>query len=193
MTLYESIARKIKSRTWRRHAHAAEPAHHYSEALAVTDSSRSVHYSLMAGQRALVAYAYQEALSHFKRGMQAKGVPLEGTEPVSDAEEATLLLGLGRSQLATIERREFPAAIGNLTKAFDFYAKVGEVSQAVAVAETPLPTASGPLVGAANLTEWALELVSPDSREAGQQQAVSQPKDSKRATTSGRKICFSKQ
>ena len=148
-------------------AHAAELAHHFAEADAVADSGKLVHYSLLAGQRALVTYAYEEALSHFERGMQAKEVPWEGTEPASDAEEAALLFGLGRSQLATVERREFPAAIGNLTKAFDFYAKVGEVGQAVAVAETPLPTASGLLVGAADLTERALDLVSPDSRAAG--------------------------
>jgi len=148
-------------------AHAAELAHHFAEAESVHGTAKLVRYSLLAGERALATFAWEEALSHCRQGLQAKGVPLEGTEPASDAAEAALLFGLGRAQMATLERQEIPAAIRNLTRAFDYYAKVGDEGQAVAVAETPLPSASGLLVGAAQLTERALELVSPDSMAAG--------------------------
>ncbi|MFQ6030749.1 MAG: hypothetical protein ACE5Q6_25035, partial [Dehalococcoidia bacterium] len=146
--------------------HAAELAHHFAEAQTVLGTEKLVRYSLLAGQRALGTYAYEEALSHFQRGLQAKSVPLEGTEPVLDAEAAALLFGFGRAQM-TGERHEIPGAISNLTRAFDYYAKVGDVGQAVAVAETRLPSNAGLLVGASQLVSRALELVPPDSSAAG--------------------------
>ncbi|MFQ6026168.1 MAG: helix-turn-helix transcriptional regulator [Dehalococcoidia bacterium] len=147
-------------------SHASELAHHFSQAEAVLGSEKLVKYSLLAGDHALGAYAYEEALSHFQRGLQAKGTPPDGTEPVRDGEEAALLFGLGRAQMTGM-RQEIPGAINNLTRAFDYYAKVGDVDQAVAVAETPLPNAGGLMVGAAQLTARALELVPSDSRAAG--------------------------
>ena len=81
----------------------------------------------------MATYANEEALGHFERALAAKGVPLSGTEPASDSETATLLFGLGRAQLATLERQQFQEAVGNLRRAFDCFAEAGDVPRAVAV------------------------------------------------------------
>ena len=41
-------------------AHAAELAHHFAEAQTVLGSEKFVHYSLLAGERAMVSYAHEE-------------------------------------------------------------------------------------------------------------------------------------
>jgi predicted ATPase len=79
-------------------AHAAELAHHFAEAEPVLGIEKLVNYSLLAGERALAAYAWEEAQAHFQRGLAAKGVPLEDAEPAEDAESARLLFGLGRAR-----------------------------------------------------------------------------------------------
>ena len=66
-------------------AHAAELAHHYVQAERVLGSEKLVHYSLLAGERALATYAHEEALAHFQRALASK----EG-QP-TDAETAALL------------------------------------------------------------------------------------------------------
>ena len=87
--------------------HAAELAHHFAEAEPVLGPEKLVRYSLVAGERALAAYAHEDAQAHFQRGLVAKVVPLEGTEPAKDAEAAALLFGLGRAQAATPGQRRF--------------------------------------------------------------------------------------
>ena len=47
-------------------AHAAELAHHFAQSEAVTGSDKLVRYSLLAGEQALVYYAYEEALDYFR-------------------------------------------------------------------------------------------------------------------------------
>jgi DNA-binding CsgD family transcriptional regulator len=142
-------------------AHAAELAHHYAEVATVTGTEKLVRYSLLAGERALAAYAHEEALEHFQRGLAAKeGQPM-------DAESAALFFGLGRAQVATLQMHQSREAVANLNRAFDYYAEAGDVDHAVAVAEYPLGASSGILPGAAELIAQALTLVSPDSRGAG--------------------------
>ncbi|MCI0794176.1 MAG: protein kinase, partial [Chloroflexi bacterium] len=46
-------------------SHAAELAHHFAQAEAMTGPEKLVRYSLQAGERALAAYAYEEAQGHF--------------------------------------------------------------------------------------------------------------------------------
>ena len=41
-------------------AHAAELAHHFAEAQTVRGAEKFVHYSLLAGERAMVSYAHEE-------------------------------------------------------------------------------------------------------------------------------------
>ena len=147
--------------------HAAELAHHFAEAQTVLGTEKLVRYSLLAGERALSSYAFEEGLAHFERGLVSKGIPLTGFEPASDEEAAALLFGLGRAQLATVERQRLSEAVGCLRSAFDYYAAAGDVDRAVAVAQLPLPIVPGLLAGVAQLVHRALELVQRDSHDEG--------------------------
>ncbi|MBM3943706.1 MAG: hypothetical protein FJ316_12515 [SAR202 cluster bacterium] len=148
-------------------AHAAELARHFAEAESVLGAEKLVKYSLLAGEKALSSYAWEEALAHFQRGLTAKGAPLEGTEPAKDGEEAALLFGLGRAHLVTLERRQSQEGVDILSRAFDFYESIGDVNQAVAVAEYPLPSTTIGRTGVAPFVPRALKLVPPDSLSAG--------------------------
>jgi len=142
-------------------AHAAELAHHFTEAQTVLGIEKMVQYFLLAGERALAGYAHSEALAHFQRALDAK------EDPPMDAEMASILYGLGRSQAAALPMYEIDKAVASLNRAFDYYADVGDVPQAVSVAEYPLPTFAGQRIGGAELIAGALELVQPESHEAG--------------------------
>ena len=142
-------------------SHAAEIAHHYGEAAPVIGSEKLVHYALLAGESALAAYAYEDALIHFQRVLSAKG------DQVIDGEAASAMVGLGRAQAATGSAHSFHEALANLTGAFDYYVEAGEVEKAVAVAEHPFTARPGHRTGAARLVARALALVPEDSPEAG--------------------------
>jgi tetratricopeptide (TPR) repeat protein len=154
--------------------HAAELAHHFAEAQSVLGTEKLVHYSLLAGERALAAYGWEEAQAHFQRGLVAKegmgaasGAP---TVQAMDAEMAALLFGLGRAQAATaatLERHQMQQAVDNLRRAFDYYVQAGDVVRALAVAECPYPSSPGSPTGMAQLIARALTLVPPDSLQAG--------------------------
>jgi tetratricopeptide (TPR) repeat protein len=150
-----------------REAHAAELVYHFAKAEPVLGPDKLVRYSLLAGEGALAAYAYEEALAHFQRGLEAKGVPLEGNEPARDAEEAALLFGLGRARTAMAERQQLQRAVDIMTRAFDYYEKVGDVAQAVAVAEYPQPIIAMGRTGIAQFIPRALDLVPPGCPAAG--------------------------
>ena len=134
--------------------HAAELAHHYSQAeaaLGVLGTEKLAHYSLVAGEQALHTYAYEDALAHFQRAQTAKKDKFE------DAESASMYFGLGRAQIALDIRDE---ALGSLRRAFDFYAHAKDVTRAVEVASVPLPawaTAQIP-----DILANALDLVEPE-------------------------------
>ena len=143
-------------------AHAAELAHHFAEAEGVLGTDKLVHYSLLAGERALAIYAYEEALAHFQRGLTAKEGEVPHSANTMAAETAALLHGLGRTQLIMLQVDEGWA---NLTRAFDYYAEVADIPRVVDIAELPVSiTAPGNI---APLLARALELVPPDSYEAG--------------------------
>ncbi|MFB3092762.1 MAG: AAA family ATPase, partial [Dehalococcoidia bacterium] len=145
--------------------HAAELAYHFVEAVAVIGRSKLVRYSLLAGERALATYAHEEAIAHFERALAAKeGQPM-------DAETAALLSGLGRAQIATLPLYQLQEAVVTLSRAFDYYAEVGDVDRAVAVAENPLPAAAGHFTGAGQLIARVVALVKPDSLEMGRLQS----------------------
>ena len=124
-------------------------------------------YSLLAGERALAAYAWEEARSHFQRGLAARGIPLGSDQSAPDVEAAALLFGLGRAQLPIIDRGELPQAIASMRRAFDYYADVGDVDHALAVAQSRYPSRSGQSTGAAELIARAFLLVAADSHQAG--------------------------
>ena len=144
-------------------SHAAELAHHFSQAEAVVGSEKLVRYSLLAGELALAAYANEEAVEHFQRALAAKE-----NQPM-DAETAALLFGLGRAQTATVQLDEMHHAIASLSRAFDYYVESGDVARAVAIVEYPKEIAqpSSGMDELGRLIARALELVPADSREAG--------------------------
>ena len=146
--------------------HAAELAYHFAEAEPVGRPDKMVKYTMLAGERALDAYAYEEALGHFQRGLLAKGVDAEAETPLPDADAAALLFGLARTQAATLRRHNLDVAFASLSRAFDFYAETNEVTLAITVAEFPMQTIPGHQL-AAKLVGRALRLIPPDSPEAG--------------------------
>ena len=135
-------------------------AHHFTEA---GNNARAVDYWQKAGERALATYGHEEALEHFQRGLTAK----EGQ--ATDAEMASLLFGLGRAQVATLEMDQMSQALSNFRRAFDHFAEIGDISRAVSIAEYPLPMylVIGQGTELADLTARALALVPADSKEAG--------------------------
>ena len=142
-------------------AHATELAQHFGEAEAVLGTEKLVEYSVLAGERGLATYAFEEASEHFQRALTAKeGQPLDGVM-------ASIYAGLGRARVATAQRHQIRDALSNLEIAFDYFVENGDVTRAVAVAECPLPNFVGLLEGASERVARALELVPPDSLQAG--------------------------
>ena len=140
---------------------AGELAYHFQEAVAVCGTEKIVRYSLIAGERALDSFAYEQALTHFNRVLEIK----EGQ--ADDAETAAALFGLGRAQAATLDRQQFvDVASVSLSRAFDFYAATNDIAHAASVAAYPLPTLPGHRV-AGELVARALRLMPLDSPEAG--------------------------
>jgi len=147
---------------------AAELAYHFAEALPVTGPGKLVKYSGLAGERALEAYAHEEALAHFQKGLVAKGVDLEGSIPAPDDESAALLYGLGRSQAATSVNSpsKTKGAIDSLKRAFEHYRQSGQLELALRVAQYPVRPRVGFQVGLNGLVGPAVGLASPDSPDA---------------------------
>ena len=147
-------------------SHAVELAYHFSEAATVSGPEKLALYSSLAGERALLAYAWEEALIYFQQALSTK----EGQ--AMDSETAALWFGLGKAQAATLEADQIQAAVTSLRRSFDYYAGdyyagVGDVEPAVGVAEYPFPLLPGRSTGVAQLIESALALVPPDSHGAG--------------------------
>ena len=144
-------------------SHAAQLAHHFSQAEAVVGSEKLVRYSLLAGERALAAYANEEAVVLFERALAAK------EDQPMDAETAALLFGLGRAQAPTVRTDEMHHAVASLSRAFDYYVESGDVASAVAIVEYAneiAPLLSG-IDELGRLVDRALELVPAGSREEG--------------------------
>jgi tetratricopeptide (TPR) repeat protein len=125
-------------------AHAAELAHHFGQAEAMLGSEKVVKYSLLAGEKALGSYAWEEALAHFQRGLTAKGIP-SGWGGSG---------WYGRTDPAT------PGGGGHHKPSL----KVGDVARAVAIAQYPLPSSTGVWRTASTpYIPRALRLTRPDS------------------------------
>ena len=96
-------------------AHATELSQHFSEAEAILGPEKVARYSILAGNQALAAYAFEEALSHFRRALAAKeGQPLDGVM-------ASIYAGLGRALSATCQRHQIQEVLSYLERAFDYY------------------------------------------------------------------------
>ena len=148
--------------------YSSELAYHFAQAETVLGSEKLVKYSLIAGEKAIDASAFEEARIHFERALTAK----EGSSSSgdlgqdADATTATILFGLGRAQLATSTRSQAQEAVDNFRRAFDAFVNLGNTEEAVAVAMYPhgfLRSSSG----MADMTSRALDLVEPDSLQGG--------------------------
>jgi len=158
-------------------SHSAEIAYHLSEAVSITGQDKLVRYSLMAGEWALGTFSPDEALGHFQRALSAKGgSPSLGTAvtgtgnghcPKLDDELADALFGLGRAQLATLERHQMADAVASLSRALDYYVECRDASRAVAIGEYPIPPLPGQSIGMSQLVARALALIPHDSHQAG--------------------------
>ena len=147
--------------------HAAELAYHFGEAQTMTGPEKVVRYSLLAGERALAAYAWEESQGQFERGLTARGVPLASAESAPDGEVAALLFGYGRAQAATLQRHEMKEAITTLSRALEYYLNSQEVGRAVAIGEYPLSPVPGYQTGVTELVARTLPMVSSGSAEEG--------------------------
>ena len=143
-------------------SHAAELAHHFSQAKAVTGAVKLVHYSLLAGERGLAAYAYEGALAHFERALAAKNESTFEAGPAPDSDTAAILFGMGNAQVALNQVQE---AVSNLTRAFDYYVESEDVSRAVAIAQNSHSTLL--IFGMREAIARAIQIVPPNSIQLG--------------------------
>ena len=148
--------------------HAAELAYHFTEALPVTGPGKLVKYSGLAGERALEGYAHEEALGHFRNGLVAKWVDLEGSIPAPDDESAALLYGLGRAQAATSgnSTSNMREGIINLKRTFEYYRQSGQKERALQVAQYPMRISVGAQSDLIDLVGPAVEMAPSDSPDA---------------------------
>ena len=141
--------------------HATELVHHLYEAQAAVGSEKLVHYSIMAGERDLKYYAFEDALAHFQRALDAR------ENQTMDDQLATIKFGIGRSMASTLRSpHEAQLAWEALSQTFDYYVKQGDIEKAVTVAIHPIPVLYL-IKGAADLFARALELVPRESLQAG--------------------------
>ena len=121
-------------------AHAIELARHYAEGQPLAPAERLARFSLLAGEQELKNRAYGEALPFFQRGLAAKG---PGT---NDAETAWLRFGLAQAlpkdYFNYYSETEYsggdPSAFAELSSAYEYFVKAGDVDAAVEVAAHPL-------------------------------------------------------
>jgi DNA-binding CsgD family transcriptional regulator/tetratricopeptide (TPR) repeat protein len=137
--------------------HAEELAYHYSEASAMIGPDKLVRYSLLAGERALASYAWEDAHAHFERALAAK----EGQ--AMDAERAALLLGVGRTQSFSHHWEE---AMESLVQALDYFEKVGDVTSVIKAGDCSFPPPAWPQF--LPIRDRMLRIIPPESHEAAQ-------------------------
>jgi predicted ATPase len=106
-TLYDELSSARRAQWHRRIAEVIEDlyrtnlepylgqlAHHFFAAAQKDTLDRAIAYAAAAGARALSLLAYEEAVQHFKRALQA----LEGMVPLNQAKYCQMLLALGDAQ-----------------------------------------------------------------------------------------------
>ena len=94
-----------------------------------------IEYSIIAGQAAIDALGYDDALLHFKRAHEAR------REDVMDDQLANISVGLARAEIsATGDIDVIRTGIGHASIAFDYFAGVGEIGKALDVAAIPMAT-----------------------------------------------------
>jgi tetratricopeptide (TPR) repeat protein len=150
--------------------HTSELAHHFTQAASVLGNDRMIHYTLMAGERALGTHAWEEALGHFNRGLEAKNVDPDGQLPAADEEAAGLLFGLSRARSADLRFRPgyIKQVVANLRAAFEYHLAAGDNERAVEIAQSPPRVLVGDRGGLADVAEAALGIAPPGTVAKGQ-------------------------
>ncbi|MCH6563012.1 MAG: protein kinase [Myxococcales bacterium] len=108
-TLYEELSTPRRVRIHRRvgevledlhrtnpEPHLAELAHHFFQSIQAGSVDKAVNYAVAAAESAVSQRAYEEAVGHYDRALQAS----ELQEPLDDAKRCELYLALGDSQRA---------------------------------------------------------------------------------------------
>jgi DNA-binding CsgD family transcriptional regulator len=90
----------------------AQLAYHFSEAAQSNEVDRAIAYSERAGTQAMTLLAYEEAVHHYERALQA----LTRQQPVNAAQSCRLLLALGEAQR---QAGDFPHALDTFQRAAD--------------------------------------------------------------------------
>jgi DNA-binding CsgD family transcriptional regulator/tetratricopeptide (TPR) repeat protein len=128
--------------------HAPELAYHYSEGGREFD--KVAHYDLIAGETALKAYAWEEALPHAESARKAA----EALNDSALAARALHALGLAQHGLGATA-----TAVENLSNAFALYEQCGDFENAASVLLSPI----FPHIELAGLYPRALEALDEDS------------------------------
>lgn len=149
--------------------HTSELAHHFTQAASVLGNDRMIHYTLIAGERALATHAWEEAIGHFSRGLEAKNVDPDGRLPASDAEAAGLLFGLSRARSADLRFRPGYIAqiVANLRSAFQYHLEAGDNERAIEIAQSPPRVTAGDRGGLVDVAEAALGIAPPGTVATG--------------------------
>jgi tetratricopeptide (TPR) repeat protein len=113
-------------------AHAAEIAAHFMQAGAA-DTARTIDLLMLAGNRAIEAAAFDEALRYFEDALSL--------EPEDLATKADLLYGVGLAQRAV---QRLDEGVDTWRRALELYEELGDVSREVTV-----------IVDIANQLAWA--------------------------------------
>ena len=149
--------------------HTGELAHHFTQAVSILGNEKMLRYTLLAGERALESYAWEEAMQHFIRGLEVKGVDPIGREPAADADAADLLFGLARSKSAYFSFwHDNQQTVSNLRSDFEYRVKVGDNDRAGEIAQSPPRIPVGRPSGLMDLLEVVLNIAVPDSSAKGQ-------------------------
>jgi DNA-binding CsgD family transcriptional regulator/tetratricopeptide (TPR) repeat protein len=137
--------------------HAAELADQLERAGVAHNRERLVRYTLMAGESALRAHAYEVAEDYFDKALRM----VDGQSSGVDAARA--LFGLGRARGA---RGLILEAWGNVDRSFQEFVDAGDYSSAIEVARYPLFYVPG-VQQPTRLVSQALQLAPADSPSAG--------------------------
>ncbi|MCI0845387.1 MAG: AAA family ATPase, partial [Chloroflexi bacterium] len=149
--------------------HTAELAHHFTQAIPLLGNEPMLRYTLMAGERALASYAWEEATQHFLRGLGVRGVDPNSTVSAPDAEAAGLLFGLARAQSANFRLGldNIQQSASNLRSAFEYYVAAGDSERAVEIAQSPPRMPVGWRGGLMDIMEAALGIAPSGSSAKG--------------------------
>jgi predicted ATPase len=98
--------------------HLAQLAHHFFEADGRDAADKAITYAASAGGRALSLLAYEEAVHHYERALQA----LEGTATPDQVQRCKLLVALGEAQC---KAGDVPKAMATFQRAADLARSLG--------------------------------------------------------------------